>query len=190
MRIQEVIYAVKPNVIVETGVAHGGSLVFYASLFEAMGNGRVIGVDIEICQHNRRAIESHRLFHRIDLVEGSSISPKTVAAVQALIGPEDKVLVVLDSDHSRRHVLEELQQYGPMVTPGSYIVACDGIKAKVVGGRSSKPDWDVDNPLTAVKDFIADHSEFIMEEPSWPFNEGVVKERVTYWPSAFVKRTR
>ena len=190
IRIQEVIYALKPNVIVETGVAHGGSLVFYASLFEAMGNGRVIGVDIEIRQHNRRAIESHHLFHRIDLVEGSSVSPETVAAVQALIRPEDKVLVVLDSNHTRRHVLAELEQYGPMVTPGSYIVACDGIQAKVIGGRNTKPDWDVDNPLAAVKDFVADHSEFIIEEPVWPFNEGVVKERITYWPSAFVKRIR
>lgn len=190
VRIQELIYALRPDVIVETGVAHGGSLVFYASLFEAIGSGRVIGIDIDIRPHNRRAMESHHLFHRIKLVEGSSIDAETAAAVRALVRGEDKVLVILDSNHSRDHVRAELEQYGPMVSPGSYIVACDGIMAKVVGGPRTKPDWDVSNPMSAVKDFVAKHSDFVVEEPAWPFNEGVVKERVTYWPSAFVKRIR
>jgi cephalosporin hydroxylase len=190
IRIQELIYALKPDVIIETGVAHGGSLVFYASLFEAMGNGRVIGVDIEIRPHNRRAIENHDLFHRIKLLEGSSIAAETVSAVQALVRPEEKVLVILDSNHTRDHVRSELEQYGPLVSPGSYIVACDGIMGKVVGGPRTKPDWNLNNPIAAVMDFVAEHSEFIIEEPAWPFNEGVVKERVTYWPSAFIRRSR
>jgi cephalosporin hydroxylase len=188
IRIQEVIYALKPDVIVETGVAHGGSLVFYASLFEAIGNGRVIGVDIEIRPHNRRAIESHHLFHRITLIEGSSVSPKTLAAVRSQIALDDKVLVVLDSNHTRDHVLAELEQYGPLVSPGSYIIACDGIMAEVVGGPRTQSDWSVNNPISAVNDFVAKHPQFTIEEPAWPFNEGAVQKRVTYWPRAFVKR--
>lgn len=190
IRIQELIYALKPNIIVETGVAHGGSLLFYASLFEAMGKGRVIGIDIEIRPHNRHAIELHHLFHRIDLIEGSSVGAETFAAVQALIRPEETILVVLDSNHTRDHVLAELEQYGPLVTPGSYLVVCDGIMAKVVGGPRTNPDWDINNPISAVSEFVAKHPEFAVEEPAWLFNEGSVKKRITYWPSAFVKRIR
>ena len=188
LRIQEVIYRVKPDVIIETGVAHGGSLIFYASLFEAMGRGRVIGIDIEIRPHNRAAIEAPALFPRITLVEGSSVAPEIVAQVGALVAPGETVLVLLDSNHTKAHVLAELEAYGPFVTPGSYIVATDGIMKEVVGAPRTSPDWAWNNPLDAAAEFAASHPEFVLEEPVFPFNEGVVTERVTYWPKGFLKR--
>jgi cephalosporin hydroxylase len=188
LRIQEVIYRVKPDVIIETGVAHGGSLIFYASLFEAMGRGRVIGIDIEIRPHNRAAIEAHEMFPRITLVEGSSVAPEVVAQVGALVAPGETVLVLLDSNHTKAHVLAELEAYGPFVTPGSYIVATDGIMKEVVGAPRTSPDWSWNNPLDAAAEFAASHPEFVLEEPAFPFNEGVVTERVTYWPKGFLKR--
>ena len=188
LRIQEVIYRVKPDVIIETGVAHGGSLIFYASLFEAMGRGRVIGIDIEIRPHNRAAIEAHEMFPRITLVEGSSVAPEVVAEVGALVAPGETVLVLLDSNHTKAHVLAELEAYGPFVTPGSYIVATDGIMKEVVGAPRTSPDWSWNNPLDAAAELAASHPEFVLEEPAFPFNEGVVTERVTYWPKGFLKR--
>lgn len=188
IRLQEVIYTLKPDVLVETGVAHGGSLIFYASLFEAMGKGRVIGIDIEIRKHNREAIEAHEMFKRIELIEGSSTAPETLKQVKALIKPGEKVLVVLDSNHTRDHVLDELKLYGELIEVGSYVVATDGIMAQVKGGPRTGDDWDWNNPQRAVHDFVAQDKRFIVEEPAFPFNEGTVTERVTYWPDAFVKR--
>jgi cephalosporin hydroxylase len=188
IRIQEVIWRIRPDVIVETGVAHGGSLVFYASLFEAMGHGRVIGVDIDIREHNRIAIEAHPLSHRIELIQGSSTSPCTVSAVRRRVTPDESVLVVLDSDHSRAHVEAELDHYAPMVSPGSYIVACDGIMAQLAGAPRTAPDWTWNNPTAAVEAFLARNPNFVLDEPGFPFNEGVVRRRVTYWPKAFVRR--
>jgi len=188
VRLQEVIYALKPDVLVETGVAHGGSLIFYASLFEAMGKGRVIGVDIEIREHNRQAIEAHEMKKRIELIVGSSTATDVLDQIKAQIKPGEKVLVVLDSNHTRDHVLEELRAYGELIEVGSYVVATDGIMAHVQGGPRTGEDWDWNNPQRAVHDFVAEDKRFIVEEPAFPFNEGVVKERVTYWPDAFVKR--
>ena len=188
LRIQEVIYRVKPDVIVETGVAHGGSLIFYASLFRAMGRGRVIGIDIEIRPHNRRAIEAHAMKPLITLVEGSSVDPAIVNEVRALIAPGETVLVLLDSNHTKAHVAAELEAYGPFVTPGSYIVATDGIMKEVAGAPRSSPDWGWNNPLDAAVEFAAKHPEFSLEEPEFPFNEGVIAERVTYWPKGFLRR--
>jgi cephalosporin hydroxylase len=187
-RLQEVIHSLRPDVIVETGVAHGGSLVFHASLCKAMGRGRVIGVDIEIRPHNRAAIESHILAPLITLIEGSSIDPVIVENVRSQIGPDERVLVLLDSCHTKEHVLAELSAYSPLVTPGSYIVAMDGIMEKVAGGPRTQPDWTWNNPRQAALEFVSAHPEFTIEEPSFLFNEGNVSERVTYWPSAFVKR--
>ncbi|MCW3476672.1 cephalosporin hydroxylase family protein [Limobrevibacterium gyesilva] len=188
IRIQEVIWRLRPDVIVETGVAHGGSLVFYAGLFAALGHGRVIGVDIEIRPHNRAAIEAHPMSSRIALIEGSSIAAETVAAVRAQIGPGESVLVILDSNHSFRHVAAELDLYAPLVTPGSYIVACDGIMAQVAGAPRTAPDWTWNNPISAVETFLAHTPDFMPEEPGFAFNEGVVRDRVTYWPKSFLKR--
>jgi cephalosporin hydroxylase len=188
IRIQEVIWRIRPDVIVETGVAHGGSLIFYASLFEAMGHGRVIGVDIDIRKPNRAAIEAHPLSARIELIQGSSTSPCTVAAVRHGIAPDESVLVVLDSNHSRTHVTAELDHYAPLVSPGSYIVACDGIMAQVAGAPRTAPDWTWNNPIAAVEAFLARNPNFVLDEPGFPFNEGAVRQRVTYWPKSFVRR--
>lgn len=188
IRIQELIYTLKPDVVVETGVAHGGSLIFYASLFRAIGKGRTIGVDIEIRPHNRQAIESHELYDYITLIEGSSTDPETARQVQEKIDPDETVLVILDSNHLKKHVLDELELYAPLVSVGSYIVACDGIMGLVVGGPRTEPNWAWDNPEQAAKEFVAGNPNFVIEEPTFPFNEGLVTERVTYWPSAYLKR--
>lgn len=188
MRTQEVIYAVRPTVVIETGVAHGGSLVFYASLLKAMGGGRVIGVDIEIRPHNRRAIETHELADMIALVEGNSTDPAVVERVQAMIQPTDRVFVLLDSNHSRQHVLDELLAYAGLVTPGSYIVAADGIMAHLAGAPRSQADWTWNNPKTAVADFLKTHHDFVAARPPFAFNEGQVVEPVTYWPGGWLKK--
>ena len=188
VRAQELIYAVKPDVLVEIGVAHGGSLVFYASLMEAMGKGRVIGVDIEIRAHNREAIEAHEMFRRITLIEGDSVAPQTVSAVQAAIPSGSRVMVFLDGKHTRDHVLRELSLYAPLVTPGSYILAMDGIQKDLVGAPRSQPDWDWNNSTRAAEMFVGENPAFELVEPEPLFNEGNVNRFVTYWPGAYVRR--
>ncbi len=188
IRLQEVIFKVQPDVIVETGVAHGGSLIFYASLCKAMDRGRIIGVDIDIRPPNRKAIEEHFLSPYITLIEGDSVAPEIVGQVRSQIRPGETVLVCLDSCHTKDHVLKELQAYSPLVTRDSYIVAMDGIMKDVVGAPRTEPDWDVNNPIEAAREFTAGNPAFAIEEPAFPFNEGVVTERVTYWPEAFVRR--
>ena len=132
VRLQEAIFTLRPDVIIETGVAHGGSLIFYASLFKAMGSeGRVVGVDIEIRHQNRRAIETDELASYITLIEGDSAAPDVVNHARGLVRPGDKVLVILDSSHAKAHVAKELEAYASLVTPGSYIVATDGIMGLV-----------------------------------------------------------
>ena len=190
IRIQEVIYRVKPDVLIETGIAHGGGLIFYASLFEAIGNGRVIGVDIEIRPHNRKAIEGHEVYKRITMFEGSSIDNNILAQVRSNIGVKERGLVILDSNHTKEHVLAELDAYSQFVAVDSYIVACDGIMQNLVGAPRTSPEWLVDNPQSAVKEFLAERDDFALEEPVFPFNEGDVTERVTYWPNAFLRRLK
>ena len=190
MRIQEVIHRVKPDVIVETGIAHGGSLVFHASLCKAMNRGRVIGVDIEIRPHNRKAIEEHELSGYITLIEGNSVDKDIVNSVKAMVKSGEKGLVILDSNHSRQHVLAELEAYSDFVAINSYIVAEDGIIGTLVGAPRSNGDWSWNNPKTAAEDFIKNRDDFVIEEPKFPFNEGLITERVTYWPSAFLKRVK
>ena len=190
LRIQELIYRVAPDVVIETGIAHGGSLIFYASLFEAMSKGRVVGVDIEIRAHNRAAIEAHAMAKRIAMIEGSSIDPTTVARVRGLVKAGERALVILDSNHTRQHVLGELLAYADFVAIDSYIVACDGIMQEVVGALRTSPEWATDNPQFAVRDFLTQRDDFVLEEPAFPFNEGHITERVTYWPNAFLRRIR
>jgi cephalosporin hydroxylase len=189
IRIQEVIWSVRPTVIVETGVAHGGSLIFYASLFEAMGAGAVVGVDIEIRPHNREAIEAHPLAGRISLIEGSSVDAATLAAVRAHVKPDDRVLVILDSDHSRGHVAAELEAYASMVSPGSYLVATDGIMRDLVGAPGVPPSWGEDNPSVAAEAFAAARDDFVLEVPPRAFAETHLAA-LTYWPSAYLRRVR
>lgn len=188
IRIQEVIYNIKPDLIIETGVAHGGSLIFYASILNAIGNGRVLGIDIEIRSHNRVEIESHRLFPQISLIEASSTSAAAIESVSAHVASNDRVLVLLDSNHTRQHVLDELNLYSQFVSVGSYIVACDGIMKQVSGLSRTQDDWGINNPISAVHDFLSQNPNFALEEPSWPFNEGSLVDRVTYWPFAFLRR--
>ena len=190
VRVQEVIYRIKPDVIIETGIAHGGSLIFYASLCKAMGKGRVIGVDIEIRLNTRRAIESHPLFPFITLIEGSSVDPLVVENVKALVQPGESALVMLDSCHTKAHVLAELEAYAPLVGVGSYIVAADGIMEHLVGAPRTRPDWSWNNPRQAALEFVRQNPDFVIEEPVFPFNEGSITERVTYWPSGFIKRIK
>ena len=188
IRMQEVIHRLQPDVIIETGVAHGGSLVFYASLCKAMGKGRVIGIDIEIRPHNRVAIEAHPLFGYITLIEGSSIAPAVVDQVKALLKPGETTLFILDSNHSYAHVSGELQAYAGLVTPGSYIVATDGVMADLADVPRGFPKWASDNPTAAARDFAAQHPEFVIEQPAWPFNESGLDQNITHWPGAWLRR--
>jgi cephalosporin hydroxylase len=190
IRMQEAIFAIKPDVIVETGVAHGGSLIFYSSLCKAMDKGRVIGIDIEIRPHNRAALEAHPLFDRINLIEGSSIAPDVTARVKGLIQPGETVLVILDSNHSYAHVTAELDAYADLVSPGSYIVATDGVMMEVADAPRGKPEWITDNPTMAARAFAARRSDFIIEQPAWPFNESALDANVTHWPDAWLKRVK
>ena len=190
VRVQEVIYRVKPDILIETGVAHGGSLVFYASLFKAMGTGRVVGIDIEIRPHNRTAIEAHELSPMITLVEGSSIAPDTIAQVRSLVHPGERVMVILDSCHTKAHVAGELDAYHGLVTPGSYIVATDGGMKDFHDVPNGNPEWIWDHPTAAAAEFAERHPEFILEQPAWPFNESTLKHNITHWPGAWLRRVR
>jgi cephalosporin hydroxylase len=188
VRAQEVLYRVRPDVLVETGVAHGGSLIFYASLFKAMGRGRVIGVDVEIRPHNRQAIESHELFPLITLVEGSSIAPEVVARVKSLVRPGETVAVILDSKHTRTYVLAELEAYHDLVTPGSYLVATDGCMRDLHDLPRGEREWQWDHPAAAASAFLDRHPEFVRKQPAWPFNESELDQNVTHWPDAWLLR--
>lgn len=189
VRLQEVIYTLKPDVIIETGIAHGGSLILYASLMKAMGQGRtVVGVDVEIRPHNQKAIEQHELYPMIRLIEGDSVAPEIVARAASHVRPGDRVLVILDSNHSRDHVRAELEAYHHLVSPGSYIVATDGIMRDLWDVPKGHPSWKGDNPAQAAEDFAAAHPEFVIEAPRWLFNESELDKNITAWPSAWLKR--
>lgn len=190
VRTQEVIYRLKPDVIVETGIAHGGSLIFNAGLCRLMGKGRIVGVDIEIRPHNRQAIESHELFDLISMIEGDSVAPEVVGKVDELVGDAQTVLVILDSNHTKQHVLAELEAYHHLVTPGSYIVATDGVMQWVHDVPRGDPAWKEDNPSAAAHEFANAHPEFELEQPPWPFNESPLGTNVTHWPDAWLKRMR
>lgn len=190
IRLQEVIYTLKPDVIIETGVAHGGSLIYYAAILEAIGRGRVVGVDIEIRPHNRRALEAHEMFKRIKLVEGSSIDPAVVAEATSGIQKHDTVLIILDSNHSKAHVAAELEAYAPFVTVGSYIVATDGLMKDLHDVPRGQPGWKDDNPTAAAIEFAAAHDNFEIVQPAWLFNESDLDKVITGWPSAYVQRVK
>ncbi len=188
IRMQEVIWRLKPDVLVEMGVAHGGSLIFYAGLFEAMHQGRVVGVDIEIRPHNRAAIEEHPLADRITLIEGGSTEDATVQQVLDCLEPDDRVLVVLDSCHTKAHVRGELEAYAEFVTPGSYIVATDGIMQDLHDVPGGDPMWRNDHPSAAAIEFVESHPEFVLEQPPWAFNESQLTQNITHWPQAWLRR--
>jgi cephalosporin hydroxylase len=192
VRSQELVWTTKPDVIIETGIAHGGSLIFWASLFESMRtNGRVIGVDIEIRPHNRVAIENHHLMDRITLIEADSVAESTLELVRTHIKFGDRVMVVLDSDHSRGHVLKELIAYAPLVSVGQFLVATDGVMRDLTDIETVPETWADDNPVRAVEDFLKTSSDFVLEQ-RFPqaFCESAVLPQLTYWPSSLLKRVK
>jgi cephalosporin hydroxylase len=164
LAMQEIIWAVRPRLIVETGVAHGGSLIFYASLLELLGGeGRVLGIDVEIRPHNRQAIEAHPLFKRISLIEGSSTADAVIRQVREQCRPP--VLVVLDSNHTHAHVLRELELYSPLVTRGSYLVVFDTVVEDMPASAFPDRPWGPgNNPRTAVRAFLGTTDRFIVDQ--------------------------
>jgi cephalosporin hydroxylase len=179
--MQELIWKVRPDVIVESGVAHGGALILYASILELLGRGRVIGVDVEIRKYNRLAIEAHPLSHRIELIEGDSLADETVSTVRSRIRPGERVLVALDSAHSREHVLGELKRYAPLVTPNSYVVVFDAVMALVADAPTAGEGWDHDNPLEAVREFLEGNDDFEVDR-------SYERLAVTYCQGGFLRR--
>ncbi|MGH9448766.1 MAG: cephalosporin hydroxylase family protein, partial [Terriglobia bacterium] len=143
--MQEIIWAVKPDLIIETGVARGGSLIFYASLLELIGDGQVVGVDIDIRAPNRAAIKSHPMFKRITMVEGSSTDEVTARKIYGLAKDKARILLVLDSNHAHDHVLKEMQLYSPLVTRGSYMVVFDTVIEDMPAGSFPSRPWDKGN---------------------------------------------
>lgn len=189
MAMQEIIWAVQPDLIVETGIAHGGSLIFSASMLELSAicggpkNAKVLGIDIEIRPHNRKEIEAHPLFRRIDMIEGSSISPAVVSQVCEKAKGKEKVLVVLDSNHTHDHVLAELKSYAPLVTLGSYCVVFDTVIEDMP--KDSFPDrpWGPgNNPKTAVWEYLKANPEFVVDK--------AVQDKllITVAPDGYLKR--
>lgn len=163
--MQEIIWEIKPDLIIETGIAHGGSLIYYASLLELLGKGNVLGIDIDIREHNRREIEAHPMFKRINMLQGSSIDETLVEKVKEAVKGKQTVLVSLDSNHSHEHVLRELQLYAQFVTPGSYIVVFDTIVEDLPEGYfKEKRPWGVgNNPKTAVWEFLKGNDQFVID---------------------------
>ncbi|MEO5795354.1 MAG: cephalosporin hydroxylase family protein [Rhodoferax sp.] len=184
MALQEVIWAVQPDLIIETGVAHGGSVVLSASMLELIGHGEVVGVDIDIRDHNRAAIEAHPLAHRISLIQGSSVAPDVVAQVKARAVGKKKVLVCLDSNHTHEHVLAELQAYADLVSVGSYCIVFDTFVEDMPDDYvwTDRPWGKGNNPKTAVWEWIKDHPEFVIDKS--------VEDRllVTSAPDGFLQR--
>jgi len=165
--MQELIWEIKPDLIIETGIAHGGSLIFYASIMELIGKGKVVGVDIDIREHNRLEIEKHPMFKRISMIQGSSIDPATIEAVEKETVGAGTVMVCLDSNHSHDHVLSELELYSRFVSVGSYLVVFDTIVEYLPEDCLSavKRPWGVgDNPLTAVEKFLETNKNFVIDE--------------------------
>jgi cephalosporin hydroxylase len=164
LAMQEIIWDVKPDLIVETGIARGGSLVFYASMLELIGDGRVLGIDIDIRSHNRKAIESHPMSRRISMMEGSSIDPDLLREVKQQVESAERVLVVLDSNHTHDHVLEELRLYSPFVRQGGYLVVFDTVIGDIPEVIAPDRPWNRDsNPATAVARFLETNDRFMID---------------------------
>ena len=181
--MQELLWKVRPDVVIECGVAHGGAIVLYASILELLGKGHVIGVDVEIRKYNRIALQSHPLSKRYTLIEGSSIEDATLDQVRSHIQPDDTVLVTLDSNHTKAHVAGELAMYAPLVTPNSYVVVFDGVMQVLTDAPGGNPTWDEDNPWQAIEDFLAENDEFEID----PYYNRL---KVTHCPGGFLRRVK
>ena len=163
--MQELIWQIKPDLIIETGIAHGGSLILYASMLELVGSGEVLGVDIDIREHNKEEILKHPMAKRIQMIQGSSIDPEIVQQVKDIAKDKQKVMVLFDSNHSHEHVLEELRAYADLVTVGSYCVVFDTIVEDLPAGKYDDRPWDVgSNPKTAVWEFLKENDDFEIDE--------------------------
>lgn len=160
--MQEIIWNIQPDLIIETGIAHGGSLIYYASILELIGKGEVLGIDIDIRSHNRIEIEKHPMFKRIKMIEGSSISNEIATKVKEIAKGKERILVCLDSNHTHEHVLQELKLYSPLVSINSYIVVFDTIVEDLPEGYfSQKRPWGIsNNPKTAVDEFLKGNQSF------------------------------
>ena len=185
MAMQEIIWEVKPDLIIETGIAHGGSLIFYASLLELIGKGEVVGVDIDIRAHNRKEIESHPMFKRITLIEGSSVDSNVIRLIKKLTSRKKTVLVALDSNHTHEHVLNELNIYSSFVTKGSYLVVFDTLIEKMPKGFYVNRSWDTgNNPMTALDEFLKSNPYFQIQ------NLIDSKLLITVSPNGYLKRIK
>ena len=184
--MQEIIWQVKPDLIIETGIAHGGSLVFSASMLELLGNdGQVLGIDIDIREHNRKEIEKHPMSKRISMIEGSSIDEEIVRKVYKYAQDKKKILVCLDSMHTHDHVLKELELYSPLVTKRSYLVVFDTIIEDISDDLSSDRPWGKgNNPKTAVWEYLKTHDEFEIDK------QIENKLLITVAPDGYLKRVR
>lgn len=164
LAVQEIVWRIKPDLIIETGVAHGGSLIYSASLLELVGGeGRVLGIDIDIRAHNRQEIERHPLAKRIDLLQGSSIDSATLEQVHRFAAGKKKILVMLDSNHTHDHVLQELRLYSPLVNAGSYLIVFDTLIEDMPASffdQSVRPWGKGNNPKTAVHEFLKTNDRF------------------------------
>lgn len=166
LAMQEIIWGSKPDLIVETGVAHGGSLIFYASILELIGeNGQVLGIDVDIREHNRIEIERHSMFKRITMIQGSSVDEAIAQQVCEFAREKKRVLVALDSNHTHAHVLKEMQLYSPLVTKGSYLVIFDTVIEDMPKGFFADRPWDKgDNPKTAVQEYLRTSDRFEVDK--------------------------
>lgn len=159
--VQEIVWQCRPDLVIETGVARGGSVLLYASLLELLGGGRVVGVDIDLRPHNRHAVETHPFGHRVSFVEGSSTDPRVVDTVRSVAAGHERVMVVLDSDHTHEHVLTELRAYADLVTPGQFLVVSDTIVEELPPQTHRPRPWGPgDNPATALAAFLAERDDF------------------------------
>lgn len=183
--MQEIIWEVKPDLIIETGIAHGGSLIFYASILELIGNGEVLGIDIDIRDHNRAEIEKHPMSKRIQMIQGSAIDETIVEKIKPFAIGKKTIMVCLDSNHTHAHVLRELQLYAPFVTVGSYLVAFDTVVEDLPADIYSDRPWTVgDNPKTAVYEFLKENDDFVVNR------EIDHKLLVSVAPSGYLRRVK
>ena len=184
--MQEVIWRTRPELIVETGIARGGSLVFFASMLEMIGSsGRVVGVDVEIRRHNRAAIESHPLAKRITMLEGSSIDGAIVEEVRTMARAIRSILVVLDSNHTHEHVLRELELYSPLVRKGGYVIVMDTVVEDLPAELFPERPWGPgDSPRTAVQAFLKNNDRFQVDA------EIENKLLLTVAPGGYLKRVK
>ncbi len=182
--MQELIWDLKPDLIIEVGIAHGGSLILYASILELIGKGEVLGVDIDIREHNKKEIESHPMFKRIKMIEGSSLDKKIVDQVKKHTEGKKTVLVSLDSNHTHEHVLEELKLFAPFATKDSYCVVFDTIIDEIEGAFEDRP-WGIgDSPKTAVHEFLKTNSDFVIDKKMDN------KILISACPDGFLKRVK